>query len=109
MSISNVASLIKSCENNPELKARIKAASSSEEVAKIGAEVGFEFSTEDAESFRQNLIKRANGELSEDELEAAVGGAAHLITRGAQGIADGAVATGKWLGTAAVDIGEFIW
>lgn len=79
MAIENVVKLMQSAQENPELASKLETVTSSEQVVEIGAGEGLEFTTEEAETFRQKLIEMAqkvaeDGELTEDELEEASGG-----------------------------------
>lgn len=70
---------MQSAQENPELASKLETVTSSEQVVEIGAGEGLEFTTEEAETFRQKLIEMAqkvaeDGELTEDELEEASGG-----------------------------------
>ncbi|MEG3969630.1 Nif11-like leader peptide family natural product precursor, partial [Microcoleus sp. T2B6] len=78
MAIENVVKLLQAAQENPELASKLETVTSSEQVVEIGAGEGLEFTTEEAEAFRQKLIAMTqnaeNGELSEEELDDVAGG-----------------------------------
>ena len=78
MAIENIIKLMEIAQDKPELASKLETADSPEVVVGLGAVEGLEFTTEEAEAFREQLIKlqdeSENGELSEEALEAVAGG-----------------------------------
>ncbi|MFM6129592.1 MAG: Nif11-like leader peptide family RiPP precursor [Sphaerospermopsis kisseleviana] len=78
MAIENIIKLMEIAQDKPELASKLQTADSPEVVVGLGAVEGLEFTTEEAEAFREQLIKlqdeSENGELSEEALEAVAGG-----------------------------------
>lgn len=82
MAIENIMKLMEIAQDKPELASKLETADSPEAVVGLGASEGLEFTTEEAEAFRQQLIQlqdaSENGELSEEALEAVAGGCIKL-------------------------------
>jgi len=78
MATENLVKLMEFAQEKPELASKIGAVTGSEQIVAIGAAEGLEFTTEEAEAFRQQLIqlgqKPEDGELNEEDLEAVAGG-----------------------------------
>jgi len=76
MAIENVVKLMQAAQENPELASKLETVTGSEQVVEIGAAEGLEFTTEEAETFRQKLLKteQKDGELNEEDLESVAGG-----------------------------------
>ena len=78
MAMENIIKLMEIAQDKPELASKLETADSPEVVVGLGAAEGLEFTTEEAEAFREQLIQfqeqSENGELSEEALEAVAGG-----------------------------------
>jgi predicted ribosomally synthesized peptide with nif11-like leader len=80
MAVENIVKLLEAADASPELAAKLEAVTGPEQVVQIGAEEGLDFTTEEAEAFRQKLIElqqraESGAELTDDELEDVAGGA----------------------------------
>ena len=59
---------------NEEMRKKLQAAKSVEDIIAIGKECGKELTAEQAQEIFDKLKAAANGELSDDDLEAVAGG-----------------------------------
>ncbi|MEM7552720.1 MAG: Nif11-like leader peptide family natural product precursor [Cyanobacteria bacterium P01_A01_bin.84] len=75
MSKSAVLELIKATESNPELLQKLQNAKGPEVVLSIASELGYEFSeSELLDVMQEKQLSFTGSELSEEQLEAVVGG-----------------------------------
>lgn len=73
MSTENVINFLVQAEENTDLKTKLEAVKTPDELLALAQKQGYEVSPEDFKTVK-NMIKNSDGELSEDELEAVAGG-----------------------------------
>lgn len=76
MSKEAVEQMFQAAREDAALQQKLESASGYAEAVKIGADNGFSFTEEEAQAFlaERGLIEGAEGELSEEALEAVAGG-----------------------------------
>ena len=72
MSEEQLKAFIAKAKDDQEIREKIKAAKTSEEVVEIAKKLGYELTVDIAEVFKQS--KLAVGDLTEDEIEGVTGG-----------------------------------
>ena len=93
MSTENVINFLVQAEENTDLKTKLEAVKTPDELLALAQKQGYEVSPEDFKTVK-NMIKNSDGELSEDELEAVAGGG--IVRDTWQKVKDGADAAWTW-------------